>query len=67
MYIYHQIFTDIGLKNFFEGPLLGLRQFLEIESPLKIIEKAFFFTIKALFVLKIIKICLEFWSCTKTA
>ena len=33
----------------------GLRQLLGIESPLKMIKNAFYFTSKALFVLKIYK------------
>ena len=39
----------------FKGALLGLRQFLAIENPLKRIKNAFYFTTKALFVLKIFK------------
>ena len=35
--------------------LLGLRQFLATENPLKIMKNAFNFTSKALFVLKILK------------
>ena len=35
------------------GALSGLRQFLATESPLKIMKNAFYFTSKALFVLKI--------------
>ena len=38
-----------------KGALLGLRQFLAIESPLKIIKYAFYFISKALFVLRISK------------
>ena len=38
-----------------KGALLGLRLFLAIESPLKIMKNAFYFTLKALFVLKIFK------------
>ena len=38
-----------------EGALSRLRQFLATEGPLKIIENAFDFTFKALFVLKILK------------
>ena len=37
----------------FEGPLLGMRQFLVCESPLKMMKNAFYFTLKALFVLEI--------------
>ena len=36
-----------------KGALAGLRQFLAIESPLKIMKNAFYFTSKALFFLKI--------------
>ena len=41
--------------NLFEGTLSGLRQFLATEIPLKMMKKAFYFTSKALFVLKIFK------------
>ena len=37
------------------GALLGLGQFLTIESSLKMMESAFYFTSKALFVIKILK------------
>ena len=40
--------------------LSGLRQFLAAESLLKMTKKAFYFTIKPLFVLKIFKLCLYF-------
>ena len=43
-----------------KGALSGLRQFLATESPLKMMKNAFYFTSKALFVLKIFKFCLEF-------
>ena len=39
----------------FQGALLGLRQFLATESPLKMMENAFYFTSNTLFVLKIFK------------
>ena len=35
-----------------KGALSGLRQFLAIESPLKMMKNAFYFTSKALFVFK---------------
>ena len=38
-----------------KGALSGLRQFLATESPLKIMKNAFYFTLEALFVLKIFK------------
>ena len=44
-------FLVIQLK----GALSGLRQFLATESPLKMIKNVFYFTSKALLVLKILK------------
>ena len=38
-----------------KGVLSGLRQFLANESPLKMMKNAFYFTLKALFVLKLFK------------
>ena len=43
---------EINIK----GSLSGLRQFLTTEAPLKIMKNAFYFTLKALFVLKIFKL-----------
>ena len=42
-----------------KGALSGLRQFLATEKPLKMMKNAFYFTLKALFVLKISRFCLE--------
>ena len=39
----------------FQGTLSGLRQFWAIEIPLKMMKNAFYFTSKALFILKIFK------------
>ena len=39
----------------FEGALSGVKQFLVSESPLKMMKNAFYFTLKAFFVLKILK------------
>ena len=39
-------------KQLFIDTLASLRQFLSTESPLKIMENAFYFTLKYLFVLK---------------
>ena len=36
----------------FKGPLLGLRQFLTIENSLKVMKNAFYFILKALFILE---------------
>ena len=45
------------LKYFFlKGAPSGLRQFLATQSPLKIMKNAFYFTLKALFVLEIFKL-----------
>ena len=38
-----------------KGVLSGLRQYLATENPLKMMKNAFYFTLKALSVLKIIK------------
>ena len=38
-----------------KGALSGLRQFLATESLLKMIKNAFYFTLKAIFILKIFK------------
>ena len=37
--------------EFFKGALLGLRQFLAMESPLKMMKNTLYFTLKPLFVL----------------
>ena len=51
-----QVFWKILLKFVrIKGALYGLRQFLITESPLKMMKNAFYFTLKALFVLKIFK------------
>ena len=39
----------------FKGALLGLRQILATESSLKVMQKGFYFILKAFFVLKIFK------------
>ena len=39
----------------FQGTLAFLKQFLTTESPLKMLKNSFYFTLKALFVLKILK------------
>ena len=43
------------MKFSFKGALSGLRQFLATGSRLKVMKNAFYFTLKALFVLKIFK------------
>ena len=65
-----QTITSIALKlptgQFinFNGALSGLTQLLTAGSPLKMMRNAFYFGLKALFVLKIF--VLTFWSCRKT-
>ena len=39
----------------FKGAFSGLRPFLAIESPLKMMKNALYFTLKARFVLQIVK------------
>ena len=55
----HNLITLINLKLQIKGALSGQRQFLETEYPLKMMKNTFYFTLKALFVLKIFKIW--FW------
>ena len=47
--------AKLATLGFLKGTLSGLRQFLAIESPLKAMKNAFYFSSKALFVLKIFK------------
>ena len=53
------VYGSESLKNLtiflimFKGALSGLRQVLALEIPLKMIKNAFYFTLKAHFVLKI--------------
>ena len=49
----------------FKGTLSGLKQFLASESPLKVMKNAFYFTLKAPFVLRYLSFYLDFWSCIK--
>ena len=57
------IFTKFRSKTVLQGLLSGLIQFVTTESPLKMMKNDFYFTWKALFVLKIFK----FLSCKKVA
>ena len=45
---------------------MGLRKFLAIESPIKMMKNAFYFVLKALFVLEIFTFCPEFFVMLKT-
>ena len=51
-------FGGVSLK----GALSGLRQFLAIESPLKTMKNAFYFSSNVLFVLKIFKFLSSFFG-----
>ena len=56
MFFVKNISTYVPLtKQHLTGALSGLRFFLAIESPLKMMKNAFYFTSKAFFVLKIFK------------
>ena len=44
-----------GTTSDFKGALSGLVQFLPTENPLKMMKNAFYFTLKALFILEISK------------
>ena len=46
-------FSTSGQVITVKGTLLGLRQFLATESPLKMMKNAFYFTLRTRFVLKI--------------
>ena len=46
---------ELELTTPFKDALLGLGQFLATESALKMMENAFYLTLKALFILKILK------------
>ena len=51
-----------------KGELSGLRQFSATVSPLKMMKNAFYFTLKAFFVFKILQfLSWRFLSCRKTA
>ena len=46
--------------KYLKGAVAGLRQFLETERPLNIMENGFYFTLKAVFFLEIFQFCSEF-------
>ena len=47
-----EFYTRLSDQTLFKGALSGPRQFLATESPLEMMKNAFYFTPKALFVLK---------------
>ena len=47
-------------KVFIKDALSGLRRFLADESSFKMMKNAFHFTLKAFFVLKVLRFCLDF-------
>ena len=50
----------------FKGALSGLRYFLVNESPLKMMENAFYFTLKGFFLSRYSLFILTFWPYSKT-
>ena len=50
---FQKILLNFDLKYFVKGTLVGLRQFLKTENPLKVMKNAFYFNLKYFFVLKI--------------
>ena len=50
------------LKRLVKGTLLGLRQFLATGTPLKVMRNVFYFTLKALYVLKIFQFLFWFFG-----
>ena len=52
--MYHDANTKANASTV-KGTLSGLRRFLATVSPLKMMKNPFYFTVKALFVLKIFK------------
>ena len=50
-----QFFEITVRETDFKGALSGLRQFLATENPLKMMKDAFYFILKAFFVLKVFK------------
>ena len=60
--LYYEIPVSFEIKlekTFIKSTLSGLRQFLAIESTLKMMKNVFYFTSKALFILKIFKFLSE--------
>ena len=51
---------DVTIFNRLKGASSHLRQSLATESPLKMMKNAFYFSLKALFGLKIFRFCLDF-------
>ena len=62
----HYAFISTKTIRIFTGAISRLRQSLATESSLKLTEKVFCFTLTAVFVLKIFKSVLIFWSRGKT-
>ena len=65
MFVFSTVDAMLHVSGMLKRTLSGLRQFLETESPLKMM-KTFYFTLKALFFLKIFKFLSSSLSCRKT-
>ena len=65
---YNRLTFNVGAYVLLKGTLSGLRQFFAAKSPLEMMKNTFYFTSKALFVLKIFKLVfiLIVWSFSKT-
>ena len=48
------------VENLIKGILIGLKQSLATESPLKLMKNVFYITLKTLFVLTYLNFCLHF-------
>ena len=60
--VIHNFHGTNETKVVIKGALSGLRQFLATENPLKMIKNTFYFTIEALFALKIFKFLSRFFG-----
>ena len=55
MFAILMILAKLATPDFLKDAFSGLRHFLAMQNPLKIMNSAFYFTLKAFFVLKIFK------------
>ena len=60
--VIHNFHGTIETKVVIKGALSGLRQFLATENPLKMIKNTFYFTLEALFILKIFTFLSRFFG-----
>ena len=60
--VIHNFHGTIETKVVIKGALSGLRQFLATENTLKMIKNTFYFTLEALFILKIFTFLSRFFG-----